>query len=112
MELFMNPLTTASPAAAAAALIPDSRRPHLFRIPPTRPIVALDVSKDTLAVSVDSREGKRRDQVCRNTVAEIERLLQTTPADSCWVLEPTGTYGNLAVDLARAAGRTVLMADP
>jgi transposase len=97
----------------AAPLVPDPRRPHLFRIPPQRPILALDVSKATLVTALDNRSGgKVRVQDCANTETAIRRLLRTTPPESCWILEPTGRYGNLAVELARAAGRVVLMADP
>lgn len=98
--------------APVLPLIPDPRRPHLFRIPLQRPILALDVSKDTLATTCDRRQGSLREQDCPNTPAGVQRLLRNTPPDCCWILEPTGRYGNLAVDLARAAGRTVLLADP
>ena len=103
---------TSAPTVTLAGLIPDARRPHLFRIPAERPILALDVSKDTLAVSLHEGQARRvRVWECPNTAPAIQRLLAKTPRECCWVLEPTGHYGNQAVDLARAAGRVVLMAD-
>jgi transposase len=108
-----------TPAAPPAGLIPDPRRPHLFRIPTDRPILALDVSKDRLEVVLtepvpnpNAPRRTTRSQSIPNTEAAIQQLLRSTPAHACWVLEPTGRYGNLAVDLARTAQRTVLMAEP
>jgi transposase len=42
----------------------------------------------------------------------VSQLLAKTPAETAWVLEPTGRYSLPVVHQARAAGRTVLMADP
>ena len=113
----MNPVAHPSPhqaasQPAASPLIPNQRRPHLFHIPPDRPILGVDVSKNRLNVTFDARSGKLRETACPNTPAGIQRLLKTTPPQCCWVLEPTGRYGDAAVDLARTAGREVLMADP
>jgi len=114
------PASPASPASPSApyGLLPDPQRPHLFRIPVDRPILSLDVSKDRLEVVVSEPAlgptPLRRithAQGIPNTPAAIRKVLATTPANACWVLEPTGRYGNLAVDLARAADRAVLMAE-
>ena len=112
MEPPVEPATHASPQPAVSPLIPNQCRPHLFHIPPDRPILGVDVSKDRLHVTFDGRTGKLRESACPNTPASIQRLLKTTPPHCCWVLEPTGRYGNEAVDLALTAGREVLMADP
>lgn len=109
--------TPANPAASLSAspsgLIPDPKRPHLFRIPSDRPIFAVDVSKDTLVGAYDDRKRPKPLEKQRpNTTQGIQRLLKETPENCCWVLEPTGRYSDLAVDLARAAGRMVLLADP
>jgi transposase len=113
METQMNPNPHPSPhQPPVSPLIPNQRRPHLFHIPPERPILGVDVSKERLHVTFDARSGKLRETACPNTPAGIQRLLKTTPPHCCWVLEPTGRYGDAAVDLARAAGREVLMADP
>lgn len=99
--------------SALASLIPDARRPHLFRIPPQTPILALDVSKATLVTALDKRQGgKKQIRECPNTPAGIRQLLRSTPRECCWILEPTGRYGNEAVALAQADHRLVLMADP
>lgn len=103
------------PASPTAALrpLPGSRRGHLFRSAPDQPILALDVSTQTLVASLfDPTTQRHRALDCPNTDAGIRKLLARTPAHCCWVLEPTGRYSNLAVDLARAAGRPVLMAEP
>jgi transposase len=47
-----------------------------------------------------------------NSVEGIQHLLQTVPAETPWVLEPTGRYSDLVVHLATAAGRKVLQATP
>jgi len=46
-----------------------------------------------------------------NTPAGLQQLLQATPAECAWVLEPTGRYSILAARTARQAGRTVLLAE-
>jgi transposase len=81
-------------------------------VPADRPILALDVSKATLVATFDPRHGRLQAWRCPNTAAGIRQLLARTPPECCWVLEPTGRYSNLAVDLARSAQRLVLMAEP
>jgi transposase len=77
-------------------------------------VLALDVSKDELVTTLmnDQTRQPRWEKTVPNQEAKIKRLIAQTPADAVWVLEPTGRYGLLAVKLARAAGRTVVMADP
>lgn len=109
------PQPAGSPPRGAAPIrpLPDARQAHLYRTPTDQPIVALDVSKATLAVTIyDPLTSRGRQEEYANTPAGIRKLLQRTTVTSCWVLEPTGRYGNLAVQLAREAGRTVLLADP
>jgi transposase len=93
--------------------LPSPRRAHLFRIPGDQPVFAIDVSKKTLVGALyDPVTARFRDFSATNTPAGVQQLLARTPHECCWVLEPTGRYSNLAVDLARAAGRSVLMAEP
>jgi len=102
-----------APTPTRAPLLPDARRPHLFRIPADRPILALDVSQEHLVTAlVLPGQARTQERTVPNTAAGIRQLLDRTPPDCCWVLEPTGRYSNLAVDQARAAGRDVLMAEP
>ena len=77
-------------------------------------MLGIDVSKDTLvATLVDPITRKPRwTKSFPNTEAGIRKLLARVPAAVSLVLEPTGRYGLLVVQLAQAAGRTVLMADP
>jgi transposase len=76
-------------------------------------ILALDVSKDTLqATLLEASTGHMRELKSPNSLVGIQQLLAQTPPDCEWVLEPTGRYSILAVDTARAAGRTVRMAEP
>jgi transposase len=76
--------------------------------------LGIDTSKDKLASAY-------RDQATRAIVWEMEvpntrdgvsRLLADTPSDAAWVIEPTGRYSHLAVTMAQAEGRRVLMAPP
>lgn len=108
-----NPATQPLRGAAAVRPLPDARHAHLYRVPAAQPLVALDVSKATLAVTIyDPVTDRSQQQEYPNTATGIRKLLRRTAATSCWVLEPTGRYGNLTVQLAREAGRTVLLADP
>ena len=45
-----------------------------------------------------------------NTEAAISQLLTEIPSDISVVIEPTGRYSNLTVELAKSTGRTVLIA--
>lgn len=77
-------------------------------------MLGIDVSKATLSTTLlDSMDG----QVCwaavvPNTTTGVQQLLERTPAEVPWVLEPTGTYSGAVAAQARAAGRTVLLAPP
>jgi hypothetical protein len=86
MELHMDPVAhPSSHQPAASPLVPNPRRPHLFHIPPDRPILGVDVSKDRLSVTFDPRSGKLRESDCPNTAAGIQRLLKSTPPHCRWV---------------------------
>lgn len=77
-------------------------------------MLGIDVSKATLActlVDPTTRRPRWRDSV-PNTVAGITRLLQRTPPEASWVVEPTGPYSRQVVGLAQDAGREVLLAPP
>lgn len=45
-----------------------------------------------------------------NTEAAISQILTEIPSDISIVIEPTGRYSNLTVELAKSSGRTVLIA--
>jgi len=77
-------------------------------------MLGIDVSQAELVCTlVDPQRGKDRWQkTVPNTPAGVGQLLAKTPAAIAWVLEPTGRYSLPVVQPARAAGRTVLMADP
>ena len=107
------PATSGSAPATALRPLPTPRRAHLFRVPPDQPIFAVDVSKKMLVGALyHPATGRFHDLEAPNTPAGVQLLLGRTPKQCCWVLEPTGRYSNLAVDLARAADRPVLMAEP
>jgi transposase len=77
-------------------------------------MLGIDVSKHTLACALldpQTRQFQWQKQF-PNTEAGIRQLLERVAPDVPWVLEPTGRYSLLAVRLARAAGRQVLMAQP
>lgn len=76
--------------------------------------LGIDTSKDKLSAAyrdVITRDIVWELEVC-NTRDGVSRLLADTPADSVWVIEPTGRHTHLAVNMARAQGRSVLMAPP
>jgi transposase len=77
-------------------------------------VLGIDVSKDTLVSALlDAGTRKPRWQKSfPNTEAGVRKLLEQTPADALWVMEPTGNYSLTAAKRAQAAGRTVVMADP
>ena len=77
-------------------------------------MLGVDVSKATLASSLLDAQTRRAlwQQEGPNTPAGIRSLLKKTPRDVPIVLEPTGRYGQLVVQEARAAGRQVLLAEP
>src|SRR6476659_7585061 len=75
-------------------------------------MLGIDVSKDTLTCALyDPKTGKFCwEQSVARTAAGIAQLLQRTPPDVAWVLEPTGRYSHTVVETARTAGRQVLLA--
>ncbi len=77
-------------------------------------MLGVDVSKHTLAAAfVDPATRKLQwELTVPNTPAGILRLLGRTPVSAPWVLEPTGRYSLGVVQQARAADRTVLLAQP
>lgn len=77
-------------------------------------MLGIDVSKASLSYALlDPRTGKLLKQgEVKNSPAGVRELLQQSPREAAWVLEPTGRYGLLAVTSALAAERRVLMAPP
>lgn len=77
-------------------------------------MLGIDVSKDTLVCNLlDPNTRKSRwERTLPNTSQGILQLLKQTPAETPWVLEPTGRYSLPVVKQARAAGRQVLLAPP
>lgn len=77
-------------------------------------MLGIDVSKDHLTCALlDPATRKFRwTREFPNDRAGLQRLLRQTPPDVEWVVEPTGRYSSLAVELGTAAGRRVLMAQP
>jgi transposase len=77
-------------------------------------MLALDVSKDTLAVALLDPATR---QLCwerqvQNNAPGVDSLLALVAADTPWVMEPTGRYSLSVAARARQAGRQVLMASP
>lgn len=75
-------------------------------------MLGIDVSKARLTCTLMHPTTRKREWTdhFENTEAGIRRLLERTPADVAWVVEPTGRYSNLVVQVATAAGRRVLLA--
>ena len=75
-------------------------------------MLGIDVSKDQLATAlIDPATKRARWQLdVSNDPKGIAQLLQRTPAEVAWVLEPTGRYSLSVAQQARAAGRVVLLA--
>ena len=75
-------------------------------------MLGIDVSKASLAYALlDPQTGRLlKEGEVQNTVAGVQKLLEQSPVEVPWVLEPTGRYGLLAVNTALAAQRRVLMA--
>lgn len=77
-------------------------------------MLGIDVGKDSLSVTLvhpTTRQVQWSD-VVPNSPAGIRALLQRTPCEVAWVLEPTGRYGVGVVTQAQAADRQVLLAPP
>lgn len=83
-------------------------------LPPAHPVLGIDVSKASLTCSLvePGTERCRWTRQFANTPAGITQLLQHTPAEAAWVLEPTGRYSTLVAQQAATAGRRVLLAQP
>jgi transposase len=77
-------------------------------------MLGIDTSKDKLAVAL--RDAQTRNLLWErevpNTHEGIRCLLSSTSQETPWVIEPTGRHSLLAVQMAQACGRTVLMAPP
>jgi transposase len=75
---------------------------------------SLDVSKGTLSCALTDPATRRLqwERTVHNTPEQVERLLARVPAETPWVLEPTGRDSLSVAKQAVAAGRTVLMAPP
>ena len=77
-------------------------------------MLGIDVAKDTLACTLldpHTRKTLWRKSL-PNTPNGIQALLDATPADAPWVLEPTGRYSTPVAARARQAQRSVLLAPP
>jgi len=77
-------------------------------------MLGIDVSKASLACTfLDPQSLQSLWQLeVANSASGVQQLLQRTPRDSPWVVEPTGQYSRQVVGLAQAAGREVLLAPP
>jgi transposase len=77
-------------------------------------MLGIDVSKAELTCALYAPTSERFlwDRSVPNTPTGVARLLAATPADVPFVVEPTGRYSLTVVQLARAAGRVVLLAPP
>jgi transposase len=75
-------------------------------------MLGIDVSKDTLACALydPAQEKFQWEQAVAHTPAGLAQLLQRTPPEVPWVLEPTGRYRLSVARAAREAGRQVLLA--
>ena len=77
-------------------------------------MLGIDVSKDQLTCAFLDPASKQLlwERTVPNSPPGITQLLQRTPSDAPWVLEPTGRYSAPIARQAQAAGRTVLLAVP
>jgi len=75
-------------------------------------MLGIDVSKDTLACAFydPAVEKFRWEQAVAHTPTGLAQLLQRTPPEVPWVVEPTGRYSLSVAQAARDAGRQVLLA--
>jgi transposase len=77
-------------------------------------VLGIDVSKDTLActlLNADTQKPIWFEEV-KNDKSGWQRLLKCTPADSPWILEPTGRYSQSVARAGKEAGRDVRLAQP
>jgi transposase len=77
-------------------------------------MLGIDTSKDKLVVALRDGQSRRLlwEREVPNSTEGVNRLLALTPKETPWVIEPTGRHSLLAVQMAQACGRTVLMAPP
>ena len=77
-------------------------------------MLGIDVSKATLTCTLLEPASRRPlwEKTVDNSEAGVRQLLQRTPSETPWVLEPTGRYSLGVAKQARAAGRAVLLASP
>jgi transposase len=77
-------------------------------------MLGIDVSKDQLTCAFLDPASKQLlwERTVPNSPQGITQLLQGTPSDAPWVLEPTGRYSAPIARQAQAAGRAVLLAVP
>jgi transposase len=77
-------------------------------------MLGIDVSKAQLTCALLDPTSKQLlwERTVPNSPAGITQLLQATPSDAPWVLEPTGRYSAPIARQAQAAGRSVLLAVP
>ena len=77
-------------------------------------MLGIDVSKNDLSCALLDPTTRRTlwQGSVPNSAAGLQELLARTPAESPWVVEPTGRYSSTVVQLGRAAGRQVLLAQP
>jgi transposase len=77
-------------------------------------MIGIDVSKDTIACSLVEASSQERlwYLTLPNTPAGVATLLEKTPPDTPWVLEPTGRYSTRVVQQAYQAGQSVRLAPP
>jgi len=77
-------------------------------------MLGIDVCSQRLeaALCLDRHAKPQWRREVTNSVAGVDELLDQTPADIPWIVEPTGRYSLLVVKRAQDAGRTVLLAPP
>jgi len=77
-------------------------------------MLGIDVSKAQLTCALLDPTSKQLvwERTVPNSPAGITQLLQATPSEAPWVLEPTGRYSAPIARQAQAAGRAVLLAVP
>jgi transposase len=77
-------------------------------------MLGIDTSKEQLVCALYDTVAQRFrwEQTVPRTEAGVRQLLERTPPEVPWVLEPTGRYSLFVAKQARDAGRRVLLAPP
>lgn len=77
-------------------------------------MLGIDVSKTSLVCTLldPTTRAALWTRTLPNTPEGVRQLVSQTPADSPWVLEPTGRFSTAVARYARTEGRTVLLAPP